>query len=169
MKSLQVSRTKFLFALCIIFGLAGHTQQATGCENAQEVMLKLVEQEEKECSAVLRKIVAVLYEFVHDLDNGKYITQYLKELNKLNKELGETAKFHYDNPHRTLPAATYKQTYKLHKDYHKLIAIIEANKFSPAAISTKLMQNPELKVLIPEEAGWTLVNIFPALNARCKK
>lgn len=169
MKSLQVSRTKFLFALCIIFGLAGHAHQATACENAQEVMVRLIEQEEQECSAILKKIVAVLYEFVHDLDNGKTIIQYLKELNKLNKELGKTAKLNHDSPTRSLPAALYKQAYKLHKDYHKLLAIIEANKFSAGGISTKFIQNLELRILIPEEAGWTPTNIFPALTARCKK
>lgn len=169
MKSLQVSRTKFLFALCIIFGLAGHTHQAAACENAQEVMVQFVEQQETECSAILKKIFVLLREFVHDLGNGKNITHYVKELNRLNKELGETAKLHHDSPHRSLPAAAFKRAYGLHKDYHKFIAIIEANKTSASTLSLKLMQKPELKNLIPDEADWTLLNILPALNARCKK
>jgi hypothetical protein len=171
-KFLFISGRKFLFSLCIILGLNSASQISAICENTDELISELSKQELtpeiEKCQKVLAEITQLLREFVHDLQNNKKLNHYLKELAKFTKELGEMAK-HNHEAYRTVHGNLHKRLYELHKGFHTFIAVIKANESSPGKIGAELMKRPELKNLIPDAAGWTLINIFPALNIRCKK
>lgn len=166
-------RIKYILALCSMLGLS---YQANAVEKTQDIMLTLTTQEQtdptndtiKHYLDCFKKYIAVLREFAHDLKNNKKIGYYIKELKKLAKEVGDKAKHHNDAHHKNM-GNIGKQIYQWHKDLHIFVKIIEDNETNPTAISTKLMQKPELKNLIPDEAEWTLANILIALNTRCRK
>src|SRR5437762_340913 len=100
MNLLQIKRAKYAFMLCIIFGCSLQTQ-SVHAENMQEIIALLSEEDTidahditKQYLTIIEHITTLLREFAHDLQNNKKIGYYLKELNKLVKELGEKAKNH---------------------------------------------------------------------------
>lgn len=175
MKSLPVSRRKFLFALCIIFGLATHTSQISAAyEKTDDIICELNNQEAtpeiEQYREILAKITEALREFVHELSNNKKLNQYLKEFAKLTKELGDMAKRNHESGstrHRSL----HKRLYTVHKGLHEFIAVIKAHETSPIKIGLELLQRKELRNVIPEQAaGWKDIrDILDALNVRCKQ
>lgn len=167
-----MSRRKFFFALCIIFGLAASTHQMSSCERTDDIISDMNNQEQtaaiEQYRALLKQITQLLHEFVHHLHDNKTLNHYLKELTKLIKELGEMAKRNHEadsSRHGTL----HKRLYAQHKKFCEFIAVIKTNESSPQKISMELLKRAELKNLIPDQAGWSLTNVLPALNTRCKK
>ncbi len=167
-----MSRRKFFFALCIIFGLAASTHQTSACEKTDDIITDMNNQEQtaviEHYRTLLAQITQLLHEFVHHLHDNKPLNHYLKELTKLTKELGEMAKRNHEAD-STRHGTLHKRLYAQHKKFHEFIAIIKANESSPQKIGLELMKRAELKNLIPDQAGWSLTNVLPALNTRCKK
>ena len=107
---------------------------------------------------------------MYDLNDNKGLNLYFKELAKLTKELGDTAKRNHETDSGR-SGNFHKRIYKAHKGLHAFIAVLQENEASSVAkITMELFKRTELRNVIPENAaGWNSGNIVTALQTRCKK
>lgn len=164
MKSVPLHYRASLLLFMLLVG--SYTQQSLGASNTDAVVA-LVRQEHSqarnEFDVFYDKAIETLYNFAHNLSDGKMLNHYIKDLKHLCKQLGTIAHSFHDHTIR-------HAVHKLQKDFTEFVEILHANQSAGAnVILIRLGLRKDLLSLIPAEAQWSEDLVCDAIRKRCKK